>query len=800
MPSIWRKSGGSWQKIKTVYRKTGGSWQSVKRIWRKTGGAWQLVFQQSITPSIQSPVELTQANTTTQTVRLTGKLYHWLNATSVTYNFAKSTNGTSYSNISGASGTSTNPASGGSNTNDQYVVAQADVTANTTNYYIYISKASNSTFGTEQTSTSNSVTIEAPRNLSLSNSKTSTSITIAWTNDTYSGRYEYQWKLSTSSTWSTSVFIAPGIATTSFTITGLSSSTNYDFRVRGWTGTSNNYGYYGEYATATVATNAPQPPNAPGGLYADSVNKEGFFLGWNESVVDSTHDAATSYDYGVNTSNTTAPATLITGTSGSNLNPSNNQYKNILLADTDRYELIDELSPGTDYYGWVRAKNDGGSSSWSVSSKITTTPLKPPNPVTNLAHDSANRTQTSLKFTWTAPTTDSTHDAATKYIYHTSDTNSEPTEANYNGYIDGGSTTSVTVSSLTANTTYYFWIKAGNNDGYSASRTTNGTTQAASNPPGAPTLTVSNPSPSGIGLSWTAGTGGTPTKYEVAVSTSTTPPTTTSITTEIDNWYDVGTSTSMRTTGLSASTTYYAWVRASNADGTSPNSNRGNTTTLAAPTVTNPSWTSSNFQRTNYAQYTIGRSRPTTTTRRAFPDNSGTSVTDPGNISTEYSTTSGRNSVTIAALGTAYNGTQTITTIGSTGNGDYIQWTGTSTTTEAFTSDTDGTITASSRFRYGWNNGTITKSGTGTYSNVNPAGFDYEIYSVATGGTAIDSGLYTNSVTDVTRQVNSVNYDYTYFSGRNNLGNSVNPRYMRIKMLAIDYDNKVWEASWTGRV
>ena len=81
MPSVWRKTGGSWVKIKTVYRKTGGSWQSVRRIWRKTAGAWQLVFQQSITPDIQTQVEitLTTANSTTQTKKLTGKLYHWTN-------------------------------------------------------------------------------------------------------------------------------------------------------------------------------------------------------------------------------------------------------------------------------------------------------------------------------------------------------------------------------------------------------------------------------------------------------------------------------------------------------------------------------------------------------------------------------------------------------------------------------------------------------------------------------------------------------------------------------------------------
>jgi len=137
MPSIWRKSGGSWVKIKTVYRKTNGSWQSVKRIWRKSDGTWRLVFLQSLTPSIAQQVSISMLTTTTQTKTLVGTLYRWSDATSVTYQFAKSTNDITYSNISGASGTSTNPAT--SNTLDRYTLSQSDVSPNTTNYYKYIS-------------------------------------------------------------------------------------------------------------------------------------------------------------------------------------------------------------------------------------------------------------------------------------------------------------------------------------------------------------------------------------------------------------------------------------------------------------------------------------------------------------------------------------------------------------------------------------------------------------------------------------------------------------------------------------
>jgi hypothetical protein len=379
MPSIWRKTNGSWVKLKTVYRKTGGSWQSVRRVWRKSEGVWKLVFLQALTPSIAQQVTISITTGATQLKTLVGRVYRWSDATSVSYQFTKSTNGTSFSNIVGASGTSTNPASGSSNTLDQYTLAQADVVANTTNYYIYVSKGSNSTFGTEQTSASEYITLEAPRDLTLTTSSTSKTVTVSWNNDTYSGRYEYQYKLTSSLTWSTAAFLSPGTTTTSFTIgsvaSPLSSSTSYDFRVRGWTGTSNNYGYYGNWTEVSKSTAAPTIPNPPTGVQAASgtVDKDSFFLEWTSPVTDATHDAATGFDFGANTSNTVAPATQVTDPAG----VSSGNWKTISLVDRpNNYELISSLSAGTTYYGWVRSRNSAGVSSWAVSAAITTTALK----------------------------------------------------------------------------------------------------------------------------------------------------------------------------------------------------------------------------------------------------------------------------------------------------------------------------------------------------------------------------------------------------------------------------------------
>lgn len=599
MPRIWRKTNGAWQPIKTVYRKTNGSWQSVKRVWRKTNGAWQLVFLQALTPSIAQQVSITMNTTGTQLKTLVGRLYRWSDSTSVTYQFTRSTDGNNFSNISGASGTSTNPASGQSNTLDQYTLFQSSVIANTTNYYKYISKGINSTFGTEQTSASEYIILEAPRDLSLSGTRTSNSITVSWSNDIYSGRYEYQFKSSDSSTWGSSSYIAPGSGTTSFTASTLSNNTSYDFQVRGWTGTSNGFGYFGNWASLTISTLPPQAPNPPTGVQAASgtISKDSFFLEWTAPTNDSTHDAPTSYDFGINTSAGSPPTSLIT--TG---NPGVGQYRNKLISETNNYELISSLSPGTTYYAYVRAKNSGGSSAWVSSAAITTTALKPPNNITNLARDTSINSQTSLKFTWTAPTATSTNNLATSYVYSYNTTNSTPTNNGDFETFGGGSGTEVTLNNLTANTTYYIFVKAKNDDGLSSTWVSaNGTTQAASNPPGVPSgVSLGNPSQSGLRFTWSAPTtGGAPTSYVIALSTSTTEPTSENLFNYVNFYYDTTTTTTNFTFGLlEPNTTYYAWVKARNADGTS-SSVRRTATTAAAPSVGAPTWTSAtNFQRT----------------------------------------------------------------------------------------------------------------------------------------------------------------------------------------------------------
>lgn len=668
MPSIWRKTGGSWVKIKTIYRKTGGSWQSVRRVWRKTDGTWRLVFLQSLTPSIAQQVSISTILTGTQTRTLVGTLYRWSDSTSVTYQFTRSTNDISYTNISGASGTSTNPTT--SNTLDRYTLSQSDVIPNTTNYYKYISKGINSTFGTEQTSASEYTFVEAPRDLSLTGTKTSNSITITWNNDIYSGRYEYQYKLSSSSTWSSSSYIGPGSTQTSFTISSLSNSTAYDFQVRGWTGTSNGFGYYGNWATVSVTTNAPSAPNPPTNVYADSISKDSFFLGWSTAT---TGDAATGFDFGASTSNVFPPSTQVTTGTGT----TSGQWRTITIASNpNNYELISQLSPGTDYYGWVRSRNSGGVSAWVASPKATTSILKPPNNITNLVKDTSIDSQTSLKFTWTAPTVTSTNSDATSYVYSYFTTNSQPTNNGDYETFGGGAGTEVTLTGLSAGTTYFIFIKAKNADGLSSTWVSqSGTTKSSLNPPGTPTsVSLGNPSQSGLRFTWAAGTGGTPTTYLIALSTSTAEPTTENLFDYVNFYYNTESTATSYTFGLlNSNTTYYAWVKARNADGTST-SVRRNATTAAAPTVGAPSWTTAtNFQRTTtqirWGWGNTGSLSPTTGTYTAMTRSA---------MFWEFYTTSTTNTITASGVKEYTTTNDTRTTVNSA-NFPYLLTSGSST-------------------------------------------------------------------------------------------------------------------------
>jgi hypothetical protein len=130
---------------------------------------------------------------------------------------------------------------------------------------------------------------------------------------------------------------------------------------------------------------------------------------------------------------------------------------------------------------------------------------------------------------------------------------------------------SATITGLSPGTTYYFWARTHNSQGWSGwGGRASATTLRVPDAPSAPSLT--NPQPTSVTVYFSPnGNGGTPiTEYEIGYSTSSSGPST----------YVAGYS-SMTVTGLVPGTVYFFWVRALNAVGWSPLSAASSIRTLA---------------------------------------------------------------------------------------------------------------------------------------------------------------------------------------------------------------------------
>lgn len=161
----------------------------------------------------------------------------------------------------------------------------------------------------------------------------------------------------------------------------------------------------------------------------------------------------------------------------------------------------------------------------------------------------------------------STATSATKYRL---DVSTSSTFASYvTGYQnrDVSTATTLAVTGLSANTTYYYRVRAENNWGASA----NSGTVTVTTLPNAPTAPTASSATSVGGTAFTAnwGSASGATGYRLDVSTSS------SFASYVAGYQnlDVGNAFSSPVTGLVANTTYYYRVRATNAGGASGNSN-----------------------------------------------------------------------------------------------------------------------------------------------------------------------------------------------------------------------------------
>ncbi|MGI8907379.1 MAG: fibronectin type III domain-containing protein [Candidatus Sumerlaeaceae bacterium] len=222
------------------------------------------------------------------------------------------------------------------------------------------------------------------------------------------------------------------------------------------------------------------------------------------------------------------------------------------------------LSPLTAYYYVVRATNAAGSSANSSEASATTLSNIPTAP-SGLA--AAATTPYDINLTWT----DNSANEA-NFVVGRSSVAGGP-------YVDivtlGANVTSYTNSGLSPSTTYYYVVRATNSGGSSANSNEASAT-TLQQPPNAPSaLGATAISSTQINLAWTDNSTNEA-NFVVARGSASGGP-----------YTDIATLganvTSYSNTGLTAATTYYYVVRATNAGGASANSNQASATTLPNP-------------------------------------------------------------------------------------------------------------------------------------------------------------------------------------------------------------------------
>ena len=237
-------------------------------------------------------------------------------------------------------------------------------------------------------------------------------------------------------------------STTSFTVSGLSPSTTYQFRV---------YSLYNNIYSAAVSLKATTKLAAVTGLKVSSSTANSIKLTWNKNA------NADSYQVDVYKNGKWTYLAKVTGTS----------------------YTASKLSANTTYSFRVFAFK-GNTYSSSISIKATTKKLNTPDPVTGLK---ASATTNSIKLTWNKS---AIADSYQIDIYK-------------NGkwvYLAKITGTSYTASNLSANTTYSFRVFAFKGKTYSTSAKINATTKKSSNIPDPVTGLKASATTNSIKLTW----------------------------------------------------------------------------------------------------------------------------------------------------------------------------------------------------------------------------------------------------------------------------------------------------------
>ena len=412
------------------------------------------------------------------------------------------------------------------------------------NTYYYRVKSYN-TSGTGENSSIITVMTVPPSPVELAASSiTHNSFNANWNSS--NGATGYYLDVATDNTFSSPVagFFNKNIGNvTTYSVTGLSQSTSYYYRIRAYN-TGGTSGYSGTVNTATLANLVSVPAVNP----ASSIAATSFSANWNAVT------GVTKYFLDVATDN--AFTNFVAGFNDKDVG-------NVLTYS------VTGLTAGNIYYYRVRAFNASGTSSSSNIVLVKTIPLAP------VEKAASSITATDFVANWDAST------GATGYYIDVATDNGFTTfVAGFNNR-DVGNVLLYTVTGLTGSTSYYYRIRAYNTGGTSGnSGTINPTTLAGSTVIATAATSITN---TAFVANWNAYGGAT--GYRVDVSTDSGFGVGTFVTGYDDQ--NVNNVVTYSVTGLSGGTNYYYRVKAYDGSGTIGTSGTINVITLPdAPTST----------------------------------------------------------------------------------------------------------------------------------------------------------------------------------------------------------------------
>lgn len=362
------------------------------------------------------------------------------------------------------------------------------------------------------------------------------SLSLSW--NASSGATSYNLQVATDSTFSSSSLIANQNVgnTTAKQISGLSKSKTYYWKVA----TVNSYGTSGWSSVWSFSTGSP--PERPTQLAPTNGATEQLLsptFSWNPST------GATNYTLQISTSSSFTSYT----------------YNQSNLINTT--QLLNGLSPLTNYYWRVSATNSYGTSVYSTVWSFTTTGAAPAAPILNLPVNGATNQSIIPILKWNS-------NDATSYTLQVSTDNA------FNNLIFNssvGNVTSKQISSLNSLTTYYWRVNAINSYGTSVYSTV--WSFITGGIPAVPALSLpangATNQPIKPTLSWIASNRAT--SYELQVATD-------DAFNNLTFNSDVGDVTSKQIDGLNYMTTYFWRVNATNSFGKSAQAEVWSFTTL----------------------------------------------------------------------------------------------------------------------------------------------------------------------------------------------------------------------------